>query len=109
MVDLNPHGFDESYGYATNGEEQVGIGDGSATRGEAHALLWHGTAASVVDLHAFLPSGFVHSSALAIDAAGDIVGSASHLTGPSGDSHAILWRRNVPEPSTSRAQNTMRC
>jgi hypothetical protein len=109
VVDLNPRGFVESLVHGTNGEEQVGIGDGPATGGEGHALLWRGSAASVVDLHAFLPPGFVHSSASAIDAAGNVVGSASTVTGPTGDAYAILWKRNEPKPGTSRAQNTFRC
>ena len=67
-----------------------------------------GSAASVVDLNAFLPPGFVYSNASGIDAAGDIVGSAS-TAGHSDPSHAILWKRNVPKPSTSRQQNTTRC
>ncbi|HEX2715726.1 MAG TPA: hypothetical protein VHM88_26385 [Candidatus Acidoferrales bacterium] len=109
VVDLNSPGLDESQANATNGEEQVGIGDGPATRGEAHALLWRGGAASVTDLHTFLPPGFVHSSALAIDGAGNVVGSASTLTGPSGDDYAILWKRTLPRYGTSQKQNTSGC
>lgn len=109
VVDLNPPGFIISYAYATNGEEQVGTGSGPATHGEGHALLWHGSAASVVDLHTFLPPGFVRSAALAIDAAGDVVGSASTVIGPAGDDYAILWKRNVPKPGTSPEQNATGC
>jgi hypothetical protein len=42
--------------------------------GDGHALLWTGTAASAVDLNAFLPSGFTYAQATGIDESGDIVG-----------------------------------
>jgi len=100
VVDLHPRKFLGSIAYATNGEEQVGEGDG-------HALLWRGSAASVVNLQTFLPPGFTESVAFGIDAAGDIVGVAS--TGHLGPSHAILWKRNVPRPDTSRARNASGC
>ena len=50
-IDLNPSGFDESHGMDISGGEQVGYGAGPATGGHTHALLWRGSAASVVDLH----------------------------------------------------------
>jgi hypothetical protein len=76
----------------------VGTRGGPATVGPQHALLWPGSAASVVDLHTFLPAGFTSSAALAIDSDGNIVGYAS---GPAsgGVSHAFLWQA-VPEPGT---------
>lgn len=109
VVDLNPPGFVSSEAFGINGEEQVGWGDSAtSTSGyNRHALLWHGSTGSVVDLHTFLPPGFVNSVALSIDAAGDIVGAAS--TGRDIPSHAILWRRNVPRPGTSRAQSMTGC
>lgn len=100
VVDLHPRGFVISSANATNGHEQVGIGDG-------HALLWRGSAVGVVDLHAFLPPGFADSNASGIDAAVDIVGSAS--AGRYSPAHAILWKRNMPKPTTSREQNTTGC
>jgi len=109
VVDLNPPGFISSSAQAANGEEQVGSGWGPATHDEGHALLWRGSAASVVDLHTFLPPGFVRSSALAVDAAGDVVGSASTVTGPAGDDYAFLWKRNLPEAGPVRQKNITRC
>jgi hypothetical protein len=105
VVDLNPRGVIDSEARGTNGEEQVGIGRAIGAYG--HALLWRGSAASVVDLHTFLPSGFVFSNALGIDATGDIVGSAA--MGHRSPAHAILWKRNVPKPGTSRGHKTTRC
>ena len=100
MVDLGSG----SMAKGTNGREQVGFSN-------EHAVLWHGTAASVVDLHVFLPQGFESSDAWGIDAVGDIVGSASGPEPYSSNvsSHAILWRRNVLEPSISRQQNIPGC
>ncbi len=105
-VDLNPRGFISSEALGTNGKEQVG--EGMAPWVPGHALLWRGGADSVVELHAFLPPGFVWSSAYGIDAAGDIVGSAS-AAGKRSPSHAILWKRNASTLGTSREQNTTRC
>ena len=105
-VKLHPIGFISSKAYGTAGGEQVGVG---FTGDHDHALLWHGTAASVLDLHAFLPPGFVSSSASSIDAAGNIVGVATTGSEQWSPSHAILWKRNVPEPGTSRGQNTKGC
>jgi uncharacterized membrane protein len=75
---------------------QVGWGD---TGANSHALLWNGTAASVVDLHAFLTHlepTLDGSVATGISDNGVIVGyaySRYHL----GDSYAVLWTP-VPEP-----------
>lgn len=83
----------EGYGYATNGTKQVGIHGGSA-------CVWNGTAASVVNLAQFLPSGLRNSgsSAWGIDEQGNIVGYAYDLAG---NEHAILWEpEQVPEPAT---------
>jgi hypothetical protein len=65
---------------------QVGYGYGSATGGNYHALLWSGTAESVVDLN---PPGFVESYA------NDISGEwqLGYGRGPAtnGQNHALLW------------------
>jgi hypothetical protein len=99
VVDLNPSGFTVSEAVGVSGGQQVGEGYGPATGDQTHALLWTGSAASVVDLHTFLPPGFTASQALGIDADGNIVGVAS---GPAG-AHAFLWQpvgAAVPEPGT---------
>jgi hypothetical protein len=84
VVDLHPCGFDESDALAVAAGRQVGVGVIAGTN-LTRALLWNGTADSVVDLHAFLPAGFWSSKARAIDASGNVLGSA--------DGHAILWVR----------------
>ena len=96
VVDLNPPGFDDTYAVAVAGGLQVGIGIGAATGNEGHALLWSGSAGSVIDLHQFLPSGYVSSEARGIDATGNVVGEASDELG---FQHAIEWVP-VPEPTT---------
>jgi hypothetical protein len=94
-VDLGPSGFADSSAFGIAGGQQAGGGFGSATGGVAHALLWSGTAASAVDLHQFLPAGFIDSRARSIDDQGNIVGYA---TDSAGNSHAILWQV-VSEPA----------
>jgi hypothetical protein len=88
-VDLNPAGFTSSDGMAINNTKQVGYGLATdATGTHYHALVWTNTAASVVDLNQFLPAGYTDATALAIDAAGNIVGNASaadHIQ------HPIVW------------------
>src|SRR5262245_61405655 len=59
-IDLHPSGFTSSEAFGVSGGQQVGVGAGPATGGQIHALLWTGSAASVVDLH---PSGFTSSEA----------------------------------------------
>ncbi len=100
VTDLYPSRYGSYEVSGTNGEEQVG-------RASQHALLWRGSGASVVDFHTFLPPGFLFSTATAIDSNGDVVGYA-HGADPD-LSHAFLWKRNVPKPSTSREQNTTGC
>jgi hypothetical protein len=102
-IDLNPSGFTYSVATGVSGGQQVGSGYGPATGGQNHALLWAGSADSVVDLHTFLPPGFTDSVATGIDSDGNIVGQAS---GPGVGPHAFLWEPvaspaapAVPEPS----------
>ncbi len=83
-VDLNPDGFSETYGYATNGTQQFGSGYGPATGNALHALLWNSSATSYVDLH---PALYDSSQ---INAANDsqYVGVA---TTNGKKQHAMLW------------------
>ena len=59
------------------------------------ALLWRGSAESVVNLHAFLPTGYTASSAGDIDAAGNVYGWARDNGGVQ---RAVVWAV-VPEPT----------
>lgn len=84
-IDLHPRGFLRSWASSVSGGQQVGYGWGPTTKDQP-ALLWHGSAASVLDL----TGGF--SSAQAIATSGEEqVGWGS---GPStvGENHALLWR-----------------
>jgi hypothetical protein len=92
VVDLHPLGGYVVWSVAlgVSGGQQVGAGinslagPGINSWGSWHALLWTGSAQSVVDLH---PSGFRESSAVAV-AAGRQVG---HGTMADGSSRALLW------------------
>lgn len=91
-VDLHPAGFGQSWGSGVGGGQQVGYADryyyvkkkGGYYVYECHALLWTGTAASVVDLH---PAGFTSSYASGVSG-GQQVGWGIY---PDGDDHALLW------------------
>jgi hypothetical protein len=78
------------------------VGEGGGGPGAGHALLWTSTdPASVIDLQGYLPSRYTGSTALGIDANGDIVGLARVGTvGPqqTGYNTAVVWLA-VPEPS----------
>ena len=118
VVDLHPSrskwGFVDSQALATSGGQQVGWGGWGLPGwnenhgGPSHALLWRGSADSVVDLHLLLPQGFESSYALGIDATGDVVGFAS-TEGAIHTPYAFLWKRDAPTPGTSSGQDIMRC
>ena len=80
FIDLNPSGVPFSLANGVSGGQQVGSGN---IGGASHALLWTGSADSVVDLH---PSGFTLSDAYAVSD-GQQVGRG--FTG--GQPHALLW------------------
>ena len=90
VVDLNPSGFAGSVGLGTDGRQQVGYGARTPPTGlgaaccSNHALLWSGTAESVVDLHPV--SGYDTTSANAVNG-GQQVGWGD----ASGLSRALLW------------------
>jgi hypothetical protein len=96
VIDLHPAGFTFSFAEGMNENQQVGIAVIAATDVE-HAIVWSGTAASAVDLHAFLPPTLAlgRSIAYGIDEKGNIFGRAE---APDGD-HAVMWVA-LPEPSS---------
>src|SRR5437588_10286 len=83
-TDLNPSGFFTSEAWGISGGQQTGWGRTTGSVAD-HALLWAGTAASVVDLH---PSGF--DSSVAIGTSG---GQQVGYGNPAGNvlRHALLW------------------
>ncbi len=91
VVDLHPSGFATSTGTSTSGNQQLGwkqVGYGfppgpPGTGG--HALLWSGSAGSVVDLN---PSGFIDSIAYGVSG-GQQVGAGRPTSGD--PEHARLW------------------
>jgi hypothetical protein len=106
VVDFHPRGFIGSEADGTSGEEQVGFGAPQGSHPidpshggslDTHALLWRGSAASVVDIH---PRGFISSKALATsggEEAGFGLPQGAPLVGsrqiPA--SHALLWRESA--------------
>jgi probable HAF family extracellular repeat protein len=83
---LQPAGYVFSFVRGMNSTTQVGFA--MTADGTNHAFAWTGNA-NGVNLHQFLPAGYDHSNAYAIDAAGNIVGTA---TTTSGEVHAFVWR-----------------
>src|SRR5205085_1729055 len=83
----------------TNGVNQVGSGRKGA--GDEHALLWSGTASSVIDLQSYVPESYPGtyaypaSYATDIDSLGNIVG---YVIDANGYPHAAMWL--VPEPAS---------
>ncbi|HYR84360.1 MAG TPA: hypothetical protein VE422_09815 [Terriglobia bacterium] len=90
-IDLNPSGITESMaGGIGSGGAIVGWVSGQPTGNQRHAFLWLGASRTVVDLHNFLPAGYISSVASGIDDNDDVVGWA--ITS-AGDANAVLWRR----------------
>jgi len=83
-VILHPTGFDESAALGVSGGQQVGYG--VTLDGEVHALLWSGTAESVVDLH---PTGFTSSEGYGTCSGQQVGYGRGKATG--GKYHALLW------------------
>jgi hypothetical protein len=89
-TDLNPTllpNINASIGIGTDTTNQVGWGSGAGTAGNAHALLWTGSASSAVDLQPALLSSFAQSQAYGV--AGNSQVGVGIL--PSGADHALLW------------------
>lgn len=104
-VDLHPAGFESSQARATNGVQQAGFGwaPGPAQVNRQHALVWSGSAASVVDLNQFMPLGFTDAAATGIDAAGNVVGSATYVSaGGPASAHAVMWVPSDAAPNFSQ-------
>jgi hypothetical protein len=83
---LNPSGFGFSYALGNYGSQQIGWGDGPATANDEHALLWSGTANSVIDLN---PSGFEVTFGRAISGSEHVGSGFGPATGD--NYHALLW------------------
>jgi hypothetical protein len=91
VTDLTPKGWG-AIAVDTNGSQQVGqagFGDGP------RAVVWTGTAESMVDLHALLPKVFVESHAFGIDDNGVIAGWGVQ---PGVGNVPLIWTP-VPEPA----------
>jgi len=82
-------GYGRSAGFGVSGNTQVGFGDPAVGDGP-HALLWNGTAESVVDLH---PTGFTQS--IAESNYGNVqvgYGGNDPLFYYNLSNHALLWQ-----------------
>ncbi len=87
VADLNPTGFDQSWGRSVSGSQQVGFGKGTSTAGAPHALLWSGSAGSAIDLH---PGAlFTDSYAYGLGGGQQVGSGCGIATG--NQQHALLW------------------
>lgn len=84
VVILHPEGFYESIAMGISGGQQVGRGWNPDYY--EHALLWSGTADSMVDLN---PSGLDYSEAYGIS--GNQQVGRGHGSATGGQTHAVLW------------------
>jgi hypothetical protein len=90
VIDLTPIGGGAT-AFDTNGTQQVGqAGFGEGPR----AVVWSGTAESMVNLHDFLPNSILESHAFGILEDGTIAGWGTTLAGDV----PIIWTP-VPEPA----------
>lgn len=91
VADLHPAGlgFTSTFGYATSGQQQVGIGRGGPAGSGSHALLWSGTAKSAVDLHPASLRNFTFTSSTAYGVGG--LQQVGAVTNNALQSHAVLW------------------
>jgi hypothetical protein len=92
-VDLHPADFRYSAVFDTNGQQQVGRGNGPPTNFEQHAVLWTDSAASYVDLH---PDGIWNDSVARATAGDQQVGNLNFYyqgqdSSPFSLVHAALW------------------
>jgi probable HAF family extracellular repeat protein len=100
--DITPMGFQQAEVRGTNGMQQVGSGYASNfpvnpySGSQYHAILWNGSRDNYLDLHQFLPVGYMESYATAIADDGSVVGYALDA---SLNEHAFLWQP-IPEPAT---------
>jgi hypothetical protein len=85
--------------------QQAGFGwvNNAAQLPRRHALVWSGSAESVVDLNQFMPLGFTDAAATGIDAAGNVVGWAvkGSANGTAG-MHAVMWTPSDAAPNFSQ-------
>jgi hypothetical protein len=93
LQDLHPAGFSESFGLGAGAGQQVGYGTNTNGTDKTYdALVWTGSAASVIDLNQFLPAGYSDAWATSIDGAGNIGGAA---LGPNGW-QPVIWSPITP-------------
>jgi hypothetical protein len=97
-VDLHPPDFRYSAAFGTNGQKQVGSGNGPSTNFARHALLWSGSANTYIDLH---PAGTWTDSIARAIAGDQQVGNINFYyqgqdSSPQSVEHAALWRGTAP-------------
>ena len=93
-IDLNPLDFRYSATLDTDGQQQVGHGNGTPTGFQRHALLWSGSSTGYIDLHP--GSNWTDSIATSI-AGNQQVGNINFYyqgneSSPLSRVHAALWR-----------------
>ena len=79
FTDLHPAGYTDSKVTALTATQQVGegwVGTPFYPGSVRHALVWSGSADTVVDLNQYLPAGYTQAVATGIDANGNVVGYA---------------------------------
>lgn len=92
-VNIHPYPFQHSYATAINGNWIAGYAaDPSAISTPAyyHAIVWDANY-QATDLNSFLPTGFIGSQALSVDANGNVAG---YMMAADGTRHAVVWVLN---------------
>ncbi|MFN7429764.1 MAG: GC-type dockerin domain-anchored protein [bacterium] len=92
-VDLHPVGFSSSRAQAVANGQQVGS---AALAGSAMAAIWTGSASSHMNLHAYLPAGFIRSQAESIWSEGEYTSiSGVAIDAATGLPFAVQWTKCV--------------
>ncbi|BDI28076.1 hypothetical protein CCAX7_001270 [Capsulimonas corticalis] len=102
LTDLGPSGYSFSEAIGAGSGYQVGYAAVSA--GAQHAGVWSGTAASFVDLHPFLPPGYLSSKAVTVDKYGNIIGAAYTGASFTGSVTPVEW--SLPGKTVVSASET---
>jgi hypothetical protein len=94
MFSIHPSAFLDSQVNAVRSNMQVGHGRPGTTPSRIQAIAWHGSPGNWINLHARLPYPFNvqwHSTAQAIDGAGNVMGYIQHMT--TGEMRPVMWQR----------------
>lgn len=97
-IDLTPAGADSAEAYGVTGSFQTGFVYFGTT---PFASVWSGSSQSWLNLHQFLPSGYMSSRAYSIvETPTQLIVGGYAVNTAGTEAHAVMWSMPVPEPAT---------